>query len=203
LDGPRPTAPAASGLGLAAAASMNATELLEQQHAQVKELLSKIADGDAEFLSDLADNLAAHMTIEQEMFYPAARRHAESRVLESFEQHSLAEVALKRLLELDDEDEAFDARLRVLKELIEQHVAEEEQQLFPAVLEAMPAAELESLGKQMQARFAEAVKRGYEALLPEGCDVTSADLATDVGVANGDAFDDEGSDDEITRRQTS
>src|SRR6185436_7388972 len=126
--------------------------------------------------------LAAHMNIEQEIFYPAVQSFAEEDVLASFEEHSLVEFALKRLLAVAEGDRAFEARLIVLRELVEAHVEEEQAELFPLVEKSLPRGTLSALGKQMEVRFGEARERGHEALLPEGYELTSADIATDLAV---------------------
>ena len=89
---------------------MNATSLLERQHRKVEALFKKLESGrsdPAPVLEELANSLAAHMAIEQDIFYPAIREVDSDMVNESYEEHSLAEVALKRLLATDPEDEAF------------------------------------------------------------------------------------------------
>lgn len=156
---------------------MKATELLEQQHRSVEALFAKIEAGEPEALEDLASALAAHMAIEQEIFYPTVDEIEEDLVLESFEEHSVAEIALKRALATDPEDDSFDARVTVLKELIEHHVEEEEKELFPKVEKALGPERLEALGKKMEARFEEVLQAGYEASLPGNFEDTSADQA--------------------------
>lgn len=156
---------------------MKATELLKQQHRTVEALFAKIEAGDTGALQDLAAALAAHMAIEHELFYPAAAELDEDIVSESFEEHSVAEFALKRALATDPDDDAFDARITVLKELIQHHVEEEEGELLPQVEKGIPKDELESLGEKMEKRFEQSLKRGYEALLPKTFDQTSADVA--------------------------
>lgn len=156
---------------------MKATDLLKQQHRSVEALFAKIEDGDSAALKDLASALAAHMAIEQEIFYPAVNELDEDVVLESFEEHSVAEIALKRALATDPEDDSFEARVKVLKELIEHHVEEEEEELFPEVEKQIPADELKSMGDEMEARFDEVLQRGYEKVLTNNYDETTADQA--------------------------
>lgn len=147
---------------------MKATDLLEKQHRKVEAIFKKLeggrSDNDA-LLTELANDLAAHMVIEQELFYPAAMAAKEDLVLEAYEEHAVAEFALKRLLSKSSDDATFKAKLVTLKELIEHHVKEEEEELFPKVEKVIPAAELTALGKQMKARFDEVVESGYEAVL--------------------------------------
>jgi hemerythrin superfamily protein len=159
---------------------MKATALLESQHRKVEALFKKLEAGrsdPAEVLEELANSLAAHMAIEQDIFYPMVKQIDDELVNESFEEHALAEVALKRLLLTDPEDESFDARVTALKELIEHHVKEEEEELFPEVEEKIDEEELSSVGKAMKARFDEVFAEGYEAAVPKGMAKTSADVA--------------------------
>lgn len=157
---------------------MKATDLLESQHRKVEATFKKLEGGrsnTAALLTELATDLAAHMVIEQELFYPVAREIKEGLVLESYEEHALAEFELKRLLKTDPEDVTFQAKLTTLKELIKHHVDEEEKELFPKVEKALPAEELKALGKRMKARFNEVVEIGYEAVLSSSKALKSAD----------------------------
>lgn len=159
---------------------MNATSLLERQHRKVEALFKKLESGRSDpgpVLEELANSLAAHMAIEQDIFYPAIREVDSDMVNESYEEHSLAEVALKRLLATDPEDEAFQARVTALKELIEHHVEEEEQELFPEVAKALGEDTLNTLGKTMKKTFDEVFAAGFEAAVPHGMAKTSADVA--------------------------
>ena len=95
------------------------TVLLEKQHLVVKALFKKLENGRspaAPLLEQLSNNLAAHMTIEQEIYYPAAKAVKEDLVFESFEEHSLAELGLKRLLATRSKDESFRAKVTACKE---------------------------------------------------------------------------------------
>lgn len=159
---------------------MLATKLLEQQHRKVEAIFSKLEKerSDAEDLvTELANDLAAHMTIEQEIFYPAIKDVDRQHVFESYEEHALAEVALKRLLAADPESEEFKARVVALKELIQHHVKEEEEELFPEVEKALDEAQLKELGTQMKTRFEQVVKSGYESAVPRGFAKTSSDVS--------------------------
>jgi hemerythrin-like domain-containing protein len=156
---------------------MKATALLEQQHKKVKAIFKKLESGrsdPAPLLRDLANDLIAHMAIEHELFYPAVQAIDRDLVAESFEEHALAEIALKRLLQTDPEDESFAARVTATKELIEHHVKEEEEELFPKV-EKQLGDRLEELGKEMKARFLEVREAGFEASVPKGFGRTLAD----------------------------
>jgi len=166
---------------------MKATKLLEQQHRQVEQLFARIESGESRLLTELADALAGHMAIEQEIFYPAVHALESDRVSESFEEHSIAELALRRALRTQPNDDQFKARVKVLKELIEHHVEEEEQGLFPAVEKQLSAEALETLGGQMSERFEQVRADGHAAVLPDDFDETTADAALDELEADEDA----------------
>ncbi|HMJ55215.1 MAG TPA: hemerythrin domain-containing protein [Polyangiaceae bacterium] len=157
-----------------------ATELLEKQHRKVEAAFKKLESkrtASLELLRELANDLAAHMAIEQEIFYPAVREVDEDLILEAYEEHSLAELAIKRLMATELNDESFPARVTAAKELIEHHVEEEEGDLFPEVEKALGKERLAELGEQMKERFEEVLAAGFEAAVPKGFSKTSADVA--------------------------
>ena len=159
---------------------MKATTLLKRQHKQTLAVLKKLESGRATagpLLTELADMLAAHMAIEQELFYPAVRELKEGLIAEAFEEHAVAEFALKRLLATDPDQEAFSARVVTLKELLQHHIEEEEEELFPKVEKKLDAARLDELGAQMKERFDEALGEGFAVLVPKSMASTSADAA--------------------------
>ena len=75
------------------------------------------------------------------------------------------------------DDETFEARVTAAKELIEHHVKEEEEELFPEVEKALGDQKLTELGVRMKARFEEVLEQGFESSVPKGFAKTSADVA--------------------------
>ena len=145
---------------------MNAIDLLKQQHKKTKAALEKGAEGklDSKEAKKAADELVAHMVIEEHVFYPRIRQLMKDMVGESFEEHTVARFALARCLTARGEEQVK-ARFTVLKELIEHHVKEEEEEMFPKVKKAIDAGELERLGERMQAMFEKAAAMGLDALV--------------------------------------
>ena len=159
---------------------MKATDLLEKQHRRAEACFKKLEAGKgdpAPVLKQLADELTAHMMIEETIFYPAIRRVDEDMVFESFEEHAIASFALARLLSCEPTDQRFQARVTALKELIEHHVEEEEEELFPAVEKKIAGDALEELGAEMKAAFDAQVARGYESILTRRAPVSPTDKA--------------------------
>ncbi len=138
---------------------MKATDLLKKQHERVDKLFEEIDQtedaGEKEaLLEELADNLAAHTTIEEQLFYPAVYTGELKDMLgEAVEEHLSMKRLLVDLMAMDADDDSFDAKLTVLQEQKQHHVDEEEKELFPRVEKLMGHAELELLGARMQAMF--------------------------------------------------
>ena len=141
---------------------MNAIALLKAQHKEVDELLEAIEKGRSMDLKksrfeELANKLAAHAAIEERIFYPAVMaKQTEEILLESVEEHLSIKRVLADMLELDVDDDQFDAKLSVMKEQLEHHAHEEEEkELFPKVQKAFEKEELEALGGEMLTLFEE------------------------------------------------
>ena len=140
---------------------MDAISLLREQHDEVDDLIEKIesAEGDEKeaLFIELADKLAAHATIEEKIFYPAVMaKQTEEILLESVEEHLSVKRVLADLLELSPDDDTFDAKLSVMKEQLEHHAHEEEEdELFPKVKKLLGKDQLEALGGEMASMFQE------------------------------------------------
>ena len=142
---------------------MKATDLLKRQHREVKTMFKKMektenARGRRDLMEQIAQALEMHTRIEEEIFYPAVReletKKAEEMVAEAFEEHHVVKLVLKELPQVDPEDERFEAKMKVLSELVEHHADEEEEEMFPAA-EKLGADELRALGEQMEASMGE------------------------------------------------
>lgn len=149
---------------------MKASALLKEQNDEVKRMFKQLEEGNGRsnaVLAKLADSLAAHMVIEQELFYPAVLIVKEDLVLEGYEEHAVARFALKRLMKTSPSARTFKATLTTLKEIIEDHMKEEESELFPRAEKALGDSS-EGLCKQMKALFVETTKTGYERAVGRG-----------------------------------
>lgn len=134
---------------------MNAIDLLQEQHAEVKELLEELEKAEGEEKEDLfakiADDLAVHAAIEEQHFYPATRSaRSEDLLREAVEEHLAMKRVIADLLDCPPDDPQFDAKIKVLMENVDHHFEEEESDLFPKVRKLMDEAELEMLGAEME-----------------------------------------------------
>ena len=155
---------------------MKATALLTKQHQEVRAIFKQLEKGNGQsraLLAKLATNLAAHMVIEQELFYPAVLKVKEDLILESYEEHEVARFALERLLKTPVSDRTFMAKVITLKEIIEHHVEEEEEDIFPASEKAL-GGRSDDLCTKMKARFEETKSGGYQRALGKGGSVVTS-----------------------------
>ena len=155
---------------------MDAISLLKKHHKKAKAALKKLCHAfDEDVLDEVASSLAAHMVIEETIFYPTVRRVKPDLILESYEEHAIAQFALKRLLATPNGDDRFEARAKALLDLIEHHVEEEEGTLFPKVKKTLDHETLEMLGEELEERFDALVKLGHDAILPKQVSRVTAD----------------------------
>ena len=150
---------------------MDAIQLLKADHKKVKELLAELAKTTAratrtrsELLAQIRVNLEAHTTIEEEIFYPAFKKAGTKddakMYFEALEEHRAAgDLVLPDLLDTDVGSEQFSGRAKVLRELVEHHVKEEEEEMFKEAKKLLSAAELKALGARMEQRKVELAKQ--------------------------------------------
>jgi hemerythrin superfamily protein len=149
---------------------MKATDLLKQQHNEVKTLfkhLEKTNGGKSnEIFEKLAASLVAHDAIEREIFYPACEEGMGMTDLlgEALVEHGVVEFSLY-LADQAKEDDDFEAKCTVLRELLEHHIDEEEDEFFPKVEKALGDEALEDLGAEMKHRFDQALQEDFRVVL--------------------------------------
>jgi hemerythrin-like domain-containing protein len=80
-------------------------------------------------------------------------------VLESYEEHHVADVLCMELAAMSADDERFDAKTTVLIENVTHHIEEEEREWFPKVREGLGRKQLQELGEKMLELKKEAPRR--------------------------------------------
>ena len=103
-------------------------------------------------VATIIELLTVHTYIENEVMYPQVRRllpALEDDVLESYEEHHVADVLCAELAVLAPDAERFDAKVTVLIENVSHHMDEEEQDWFPKVREGLGRKQLAELGATM------------------------------------------------------
>jgi hemerythrin-like domain-containing protein len=139
--------------------STDAIVLLKEDHKQIRKLFREFEDAGpnatktkGKIVEKIIEALTVHTYIENEGMYPAVRDlvpSVEDDVLESFEEHHVADVLCMELAAMDADHERFDAKTTVLIENVTHHIEEEEQEWFPKVREALSRTQLQELGERM------------------------------------------------------
>lgn len=147
---------------------MNAIELLMKQHREVETLLEELRSAGenaiktkTRLFEKVADKIAIHSTIEEEIFYPEARQKATNEfLLEAVNEHLGVKRIITDLLATSPEDENFDPMVAVLHKQIFLHKEQEEKILFPKLEELLGGVKLEELAIRMERRARELEKLG-------------------------------------------
>jgi hemerythrin superfamily protein len=146
--------------------STDAIVLLKSDHKEIRKVFREFeaAGEDAtkkkgELVAKMIELLTVHTYIENEVMYPEVRRllpDLEDDVLESYEEHHVADVLVTELFAMKSDAERFDAKTSVLIENVTHHIEEEEEEWFPKVRAGLGRKELSELGERMLAAKAKA-----------------------------------------------
>ena len=140
--------------------STDAIVLLKKDHKDIKKLFKQFQDaGDGalktkgKLVDKIIELLTVHTYIENEVMYPRVREllpELEDDVLESYEEHHVADVLVMELSMMKPGHERFDAKTTVLIENVTHHIEEEEQEWFPKVREGLSRKALQEIGAAME-----------------------------------------------------
>jgi iron-sulfur cluster repair protein YtfE (RIC family) len=139
--------------------STDAIVLLKEDHKEVRKVFRDFqsAGEDAterkgRLVEKMIELLTQHTYIENEVMYPRVREllpDLEDDVLESYEEHHVADVLVMELAGMKPTDERFDAKTTVLIENVTHHMDEEEQEWFPQVREGLGRKALQEIGVEL------------------------------------------------------
>ncbi|MEO7642342.1 MAG: hemerythrin domain-containing protein, partial [Ramlibacter sp.] len=127
---------------MATKAEKDACDLLDTQHKEVKKLFNgydDLAGSKArgavakrkEIAAEICRKLTAHAQIEEEIFYPALRAVLKDTdmLAEAEVEHQGAKDLIAQIEAMDQPDEMYDAKVKVLGEYIDHHVKEERNEI--------------------------------------------------------------------------
>ena len=139
--------------------STDAIVLLRNDHKEIRRLFTQFekagenAHAAKGMLVDrMIELLTQHTYIENEVMYPRVRAllpELEDDVLESYEEHHVADVLVVELAAMKPDAERFTAKTTVLIENVRHHIEEEEQEWFPKVREGLGRNVLQDIGAEM------------------------------------------------------
>lgn len=146
---------------------MDILGLIKRDHNEVKALFKEFESlgpnakaSRAKLAKKIMDELVAHDEAENQTLYGVLKERLRDReerlkVLEGFEEHSMASDLINKIRKTDASDEEFTAKFQVLREAVEHHIKEEEGNIHKIAREELEKEELNELAPQ----FEEAKKR--------------------------------------------
>lgn len=147
---------------------MDAITLLREDHHRFRKMLEEGEETTerakktrTELLDRLEAEMKAHEQYEEKFLYEPLRdfERAKDIVLEGYEEHHVCDLILAELRQTDVSDERWAAKFSVLKENLEHHLEEEEDDMFKKARTLIEKSELEALGEQMQTRKRQLLKK--------------------------------------------
>jgi iron-sulfur cluster repair protein YtfE (RIC family) len=138
---------------------MDAITLLKTDHEKVSGIFEKLEETTEraektreELFTKLKQELDIHSHIEEKIFYPVLKKSEETRdiTMEGIQEHHVVKVLLGELDAMGVGSETWTAKLKVLKENVEHHVEEEEDDMFKKAREVLSKEQLEELGALME-----------------------------------------------------
>jgi hemerythrin-like domain-containing protein len=142
----------------------NAITMLKADHATLKRLLRELNETTERavkererLVAEIEREIKTHAQIEEEVFYPAfkavaEKTEAEDLFYEAAEEHHIVDMVLPSLKSANPKSHEFGAKAKVLLDLIEHHIKEEENEMFAEARQRFSEEQLRELGDLMQAR---------------------------------------------------
>jgi hemerythrin-like domain-containing protein len=139
--------------------STDALVLLKEDHTEIRQLFREF-EGTKEnalkakkaLVEQILRRLTVHTYLENEVLYPGVREllpDVEDHILESYEEHHVADVLCLELAAMSPDDERYTAKTMVLIENVRHHMDEEEQEWFPQVRAGLGRSQLQDMGARM------------------------------------------------------
>lgn len=139
--------------------STDAIVLLKEDHKEIRKLFTDFENAGenatktkGRLVDQMIELLTVHTYIENEVMYPRVREllpEVEDDVLESYEEHHVADLLVVELAAMKPEDERFTAKTTVLIESVRHHMEEEEADWFPKVRDGLGRNVLSEIGAEM------------------------------------------------------
>ena len=140
---------------------MDPFDLLEDDHKKVKKLLGELDDTTEkalktrqELFARIKQEMLVHEALEEEILYPTLKEHDKTKEvsLEGYEEHHVVNEIMAELEEVPVDDERWVAKFAVMKENVEHHIEEEEEEMFVKARQVLDKAQIEELGDKMERR---------------------------------------------------
>ena len=134
---------------------MTAIDILKKDHRKVDDLFTQIeSDGSDKqrIFGQIYNELTLHSQAEETFFYPELELSSETSgdVQHSYKEHQQVKDLLEDLSSSDPNAAVWMTRLNELKESVQQHVEEEENELFPKSERVLGQQKLDDIGRKIE-----------------------------------------------------
>ncbi len=140
-------------------------DILKQDHDKVRNLFEQIVDEEAEnreeLFASLQSELQEHLDLEEKFFYPVLEQNESThdKALEAYEEHHVAKMLLSEFSGLSREDDRWNAKIKVLKEVVNHHLQEEEKNVFKLAKKELEPDRIKQLTEQIQQQKSQMEKK--------------------------------------------
>lgn len=135
---------------------MNVFELLKQDHRKVEQLFSQLENARGQqrqaLFEQLRDNLIAHAHAEEKAFYPRFRdeKQTHEKIEDGIQEHHEVEDMLHQMEGLSVDDPSWSEHCSKLKQAVQHHVQEEENEVFPKAMKLANSDEIKRMGSEVE-----------------------------------------------------
>lgn len=138
-------------------------EMLQQDHEKVKNALSRILETTegaektrAQLFEQVKKDLEIHTRFEEEVFYPTFReekpdKEAKAEVEDALNEHDEAKKMLSKISSIDPTSPDFAKQIETLKQALEHHISDEEDEMFPQARKTVSDEEAVAMADRYQA----------------------------------------------------
>lgn len=152
---------------------MNILDHIKEEHEDFKKKIAKIEKAKGAKKEDMFKELYAeihgHHEAEEKVLFPIVKEKAKGEdlevVLEMIEEHSLGSYQFKVLQKTSVENDTWDAKFTVLKEVLEHHIKEEEEELLPIAKKMISEAKLVEILDKFETVHKEKTKQQEKKLI--------------------------------------
>ncbi len=141
---------------------MNILTALKSDHKELKKILEDI-EGTTEraekkrlsLFAKFKDEIVAHARAEESVVYEKLKgivdKDDRDTILEGYEEHYLVDKLIPEIENLSPMDEVWTAKVTVVKEMLEHHIKEEEDEIFAMVRKEFDPDALEIMAERFEA----------------------------------------------------
>ena len=134
---------------------MNIVEIITMDHRKVDTLFMEIEKTDdpkklQEFFGQLYKDLSVHAEAEEQIVYPAIRSYY-SNTQELYDEQAEMKQMLAKIKAMSPSSSDFKAQIKLLKTAVQDHVKQEEGDMFPQIRRNLSEAQMEQMATKFKA----------------------------------------------------